>query len=99
MALSFISGLISSFSGACRRRFVGPFIPRRERQGHVNEATFTNCFVKNLPPSVDDEKLRELFEPFGELSSIKVMRDDEGASKGVTANCECRVSVVGGLGL
>jgi polyadenylate-binding protein len=66
--------------------FVGPFIPRRERQGHVNEATFTNCYLKNLPPSVGDEKLRELFEPFGEISSIKVMRDDEGASKGVITN-------------
>ena len=51
----------------------------------MNEATFTNCYVKNLPPSVDDEKLRKLFEPFGELSSVKLMCDDEGASKGVTA--------------
>ena len=81
---------------SCRCRFVGPFIPRRERQGHVNEATFTNCFVKNLPPSVDDGKLRELFEPFGELSSVKVMLDDEGASRGAIAKCQLILRVGGG---
>jgi polyadenylate-binding protein len=32
-----------------------------------------NLYVKNLVESVTDEKLRELFEPFGTLTSTKVM--------------------------
>ena len=31
-----------------------------------------NLFVFNLPPEYDDDKLRELFSPFGEILSAKV---------------------------
>lgn len=34
-----------------------------------------NLYIKNLDDEIDDEKLRELFSPFGTITSAKVMRD------------------------
>ncbi|KAG9314938.1 polyadenylate binding protein [Chiua virens] len=46
-----------------------------------------NLYIKNLEDDVDDEKLRAEFEPFGTITSCKVMRDERGTSKGFGFVC------------
>ncbi|KAI0035914.1 hypothetical protein K488DRAFT_82527 [Vararia minispora EC-137] len=46
-----------------------------------------NLYIKNLEDDVDDDKLRAEFEPFGTITSCKVMRDDKGTSKGFGFVC------------
>ena len=43
--------------------------------------------MKNIDDMIDDEKLREAFTPFGNISSAKVMIDDKGTSKGFGFVC------------
>jgi len=48
----------------------------------MNRYQGVNLYVKNLDDSIDDEKLRKEFTPFGTITSAKVMTED-GRSKGV----------------
>ncbi|KAJ7946074.1 Polyadenylate-binding protein [Quillaja saponaria] len=41
-----------------------------------------NLYVKNLDDSIGDDKFKELFSPFGMITSCKVMRDPNGISRG-----------------
>ncbi|KAG2298122.1 hypothetical protein Bca4012_009335 [Brassica carinata] len=42
----------------------------------------SNLYVKNLDDSISDEKLKEMFTPYGTVTSCKVMRDTNGISRG-----------------
>lgn len=44
-------------------------------------------YIKNLEDSIDDMKLRAAFEPFGTITSVKVMLDDNRKSKGFGFVC------------
>ncbi|TXT15762.1 hypothetical protein VHUM_00265 [Vanrija humicola] len=67
-----------------KKVYVGHHISKKERQSKVEEqrAQFTNIFVKNLDPEFTQEKLEDLFKPFGEIVSAALGSDESGASKG-----------------
>lgn len=66
--------------------YVGPFLSKALRYNQDKTASeaqvFTNLYVKNFEPDYNDVQLRELFEKFGELTSVKIARDPAGKSLG-----------------
>lgn len=56
-----------------KKVYVGPFQKSDERPAS-HEQRYTNVFVKNLPESVDDDKLQEMFEKYGVVTSAVVMK-------------------------
>ncbi|KAK8608412.1 hypothetical protein V6N13_023836 [Hibiscus sabdariffa] len=47
----------------------------------------SNLYVKNLNISIDDKRLQELFGHFGQITSARVMRLENGTSKGFGFVC------------
>lgn len=45
------------------------------RMEKANKYQGVNLYIKNLSDDVDDDKLRDLFTPYGTITSAKVMRD------------------------
>lgn len=52
-----------------------------------NKFAGVNLYVKNLAETIDDEKLRVEFAPFGTVTSCKVMTDEKGTSRGFGFVC------------
>jgi len=67
-----------------KKVFVGRFMTRRERIDMMGDRAkkFTNVYVKNFGDALDDNKLKELFEKCGTVSSCKVMSGEDGKSRG-----------------
>jgi len=81
MAIAKVNGML--LNG--KKVFVGKFLPRKEREKVLGERLrrFTNIYVKNFGDEIDDdEKLQDLFTPYGNVISAKVMKDDGGKHKG-----------------
>merc|ERR1712076_201280 len=78
--------------------FVGRAQKKAERQAELkkkfealkmerlNRYQGVNLYVKNLDDTVDDDRLRKEFQPFGTITSAKVMNED-GRSKGFGFVC------------
>ena len=43
----------------------------------LNRYTGVNLFVKNLDDTIDDDKLRQEFAPFGTVTSAKVIKQKQ----------------------
>jgi len=67
-----------------KKVYVGRFIPRKERIMMMGDKMkrFNNVYVKNFGEDFDDEKLKDLFVPYGKIISAKVMVNDDGKSRG-----------------
>ncbi|KAG2460493.1 polyadenylate-binding protein 4 [Polypterus senegalus] len=56
------------------------------KQERLSRYQGVNLYIKNLDDTIDDEKLRKEFSPFGSITSAKVMLE-EGRSKGFGFVC------------
>ncbi|CAA2964394.1 polyadenylate-binding 8-like [Olea europaea subsp. europaea] len=61
--------------------YVGPFVRKQEREMSVDKTKFTNVFVKNMSEETTEEDLRKIFGEYGLLTSVVVMRNEDGKSK------------------
>lgn len=53
-------------------RFVGRFKSRKEREAELGARAkeFTNVYIKNFGEDMDDERLKDLFGKFGNVSEL-----------------------------
>lgn len=77
LAIDKVNGMLL----AGQKVYVGPFLKKSDRPVD-RESHFTNVYVKNLPESVNDEKLNEMFSEHGSVTSAVVMKDDDNTSRG-----------------
>uniref|UniRef100_A0A2D4ICI2 Polyadenylate-binding protein n=2 Tax=Micrurus TaxID=8634 RepID=A0A2D4ICI2_MICLE len=56
------------------------------KQERISRYQGVNLYIKNLDDTIDDDKLRKEFSPFGSITSAKVMLED-GRSKGFGFVC------------
>ena len=58
-----------------KKVFVGRFVPRKEREKELGEKAkkFTNVYIKNFGDDLSDDKLKEMFNKFGKITSYKVV--------------------------
>ncbi|KAG1698852.1 Polyadenylate-binding protein 1 [Nymphon striatum] len=75
-----VNGKLISGAKVC----VGRFISSNERKIDIGDKnkSFTNVFIKGFGRDKTEEDLIQLFEPFGKITSHKIMFDKTGKSRG-----------------
>lgn len=79
-AISKVNGML--LNG--KKVYVGKFIPKCEREKLLGDKSklFNNVYIKNFGNELNEHSLEEMFKKFGPISSLKIMRNDDGSSKG-----------------
>merc|ERR1712232_1269553 len=70
---------IKEMDGKClngKPIFVGPFIPKKNRESVNSASIFTNVYVKDLPSSTTQEDFEKLFTPFGTVTSSMLSQNN-----------------------
>merc|ERR1712238_634247 len=67
-----------------KKVYVGRFVPRKDREMELGEKArmFTNVYVKNINEEYDEARLNDMFGKYGKISSVKIMKSEDGKSKG-----------------
>lgn len=67
-----------------REVYVGKHISKKDRESKFEEmkANFTNVYAKNIDLEFTDEEFKNLFEPYGKITSIYLEKDQDNKSKG-----------------
>ena len=57
---------------------------RKERIELLGDAPrkFTVVYLNNFGDDFSDEEMKKLFEPYGEIQSMRIMRTEDGKSRG-----------------
>lgn len=80
-ALCAIAALHQSFLEG-KQLYVSKFIKKSERENACEESNFTNLYVNYLSEDVTEDVLRGRFSEYGNISSVVIMKDSAGVSKG-----------------
>uniref|UniRef100_A0A3Q2Z7F0 Polyadenylate-binding protein n=1 Tax=Hippocampus comes TaxID=109280 RepID=A0A3Q2Z7F0_HIPCM len=67
-----------------RKVFVGHFKSRKDREQEFGTKAmkFTNVYIKNFGEDYTDDNLKDVFSAFGKTLSVRVMKDEQGCSRG-----------------
>jgi polyadenylate-binding protein len=66
--------------------YVAKFLPKKERLLQKGNS-WSNVYVKDLDPSINEQQLTAKFEEFGKTTSVAIMRGPDGTSKGFGFVC------------
>jgi len=63
-------------------------VPKNKRKRQISQAPNRNLYIKNIASSVTDQQLHDLFASFGEITSAKIMvNEDTGERRGFGFVC------------
>ena len=60
---------------------------KRLKEERMTKYQGVNLYVKNLDDTIDEEKLKVEFDSFGTITSVKIMSDERGVSRGFGFVC------------